>query len=134
MSKRSLVGTGQVGSEVRALETGRRSVVGNRAEMLDEMLQYLERARVDTDELHSEAVVFDPSDRGQFDFNGTGTRFSGQQHGELQVVPLGDRHVARNRSTTQRQIVDTAFSAHRVAGERNVSADRKSLKFPLLHI
>jgi len=132
MSKRSLVGTGQVGSEVRALETGRRSVVGNRAEMLDDMLQYLERDRVDTDELHSEAVVFGPSDRGQFDFNGM--RFSGQQHGELQVVPLGDRHVARNRSTTQRQIVDTAFSAHRVAGERNVSADRKSLKFPLLHI
>lgn len=100
--------------------------------MLDKMLQYLEVGRTDSDKLDSEGMVFRPADGRQFDLNGT--RLGRQQHGELQVIPFGDGHVTCDRSATQGEIVDAAFPAYRVTGERHVSADRKSLEFPLLHI
>lgn len=114
------------------LTTGRSRLVGDEAEMLDDVLQDLESSRANSDELNAKAVVFRPANGRQFDLNGT--RLGRQQHGELQVIPLGNGHVTCDRSATQREIVDAAFPMHRIAGERHASTSRKSSEFPLLHI
>jgi len=130
--KRHVMGTSQIGSEKGVLATGRCRLVGDEAEMLDEVLQNLESSRADSDELDAKAVVFRPANGRQFDLNGT--RLGRQQHGELQVIPFGDGHVTCDRSATQGEIVDAAFPTHQIAGERHASTNKKSFKFPLIHI